>query len=33
MEQIRDQLQIAKIPTIIVRNGDDLNTVLAQRPV
>lgn len=32
-DDIRGRLQLAKIPTITVRKGDDLRTVLEQRPV
>lgn len=32
-EEIQGMLQLAKIPTIIVRKGDDLSAALAQRPI
>lgn len=32
-DEVRGRLQLAKIPTLVVRNGDDLATVLAQRPL
>jgi hypothetical protein len=32
-DEIRGRLQLAKISTLVVRNGDDLATVLSQRPL
>lgn len=32
-DEVRGRLQLAKIPTIVVRNGDDLANALAQRPL
>jgi hypothetical protein len=31
-DEIRGMLQAVRMPTIVVRNGDDLGTVLSQRP-
>jgi uncharacterized protein (DUF58 family) len=31
-DEVRGRLQLAKIPTLVVRNGDDLATALAGRP-